>query len=106
MEAASLDLIASPEDSTDEPSSLAALPLRRAALVRALRLRPDEAAWLRAVGIFEGQRVAVLRRAPFGGPLQVRTASGASFAVDRALAAAIDVAPVELAALAGVTETP
>jgi ferrous iron transport protein A len=53
----------------------------------------DEAAkYLRAVGIEEGVRVRVLRRAPFGGPLHVRTSSGAELALDRDLARSIEVA--------------
>lgn len=47
--------------------------------------------WLRAVGIFEGERVQVLRRAAFGGPLHLRTGSGGEFALDRTLASSIDV---------------
>jgi Fe2+ transport system protein FeoA len=46
---------------------------------------------LRAMGLFEGQRVRVLRRGPFGGPVHVRAESGAEFAVDRAVAEHIDV---------------
>lgn len=56
-----------------------------------IRLDDDEAAWVRAVGIFEGETVSVLRRALFGGPLHVRTGSGGEFALDRTLADAIDV---------------
>ena len=70
---------------------LAELPVGTDAVVSAIALEPDEAAWLRAVGIFEGTRVAVLRRAALGGPLHVRTSAGAEFAVDRALARAVSV---------------
>ena len=65
------------------------------AAIVALRLSPKDADWLRAVGLYEGTRVELLRRAPFGGPLHVRTESGAEFAVDAELAAAVDVDPVE-----------
>lgn len=49
-------------------------------------LEQEDAAWLSAVGLHEGEVVIVLRRAALGGPLHVRTASGGEFAVDRELA--------------------
>lgn len=61
------------------------------ARVGAIDLPPREAAWLRAVGLFEGTTLRLLRRAPLGGPLHLRTSSGAEFAIDRQLAAAIAV---------------
>jgi ferrous iron transport protein A len=70
---------------------LASLPTGTWATVRELRAGEDELQWLRAIGLFEGQRVTVLRRAPWGGPLHVRVSSGGEFAVDRAIAAEIDV---------------
>jgi ferrous iron transport protein A len=73
------------------PSTLGDLPRHALASVTSVRLRGAEAAWLRAIGIFEGQRVTVLRRALLGGPLHVRTASGGEFAIDRTLALAIEV---------------
>jgi ferrous iron transport protein A len=54
-------------------------------------LESDLAAWLGAVGLHEGETLVVLRRALFGGPLHVRTASGGEFAVARELAAKIAV---------------
>ena len=54
-------------------------------------LDADLAAWLRAVGIAEGSRVTVLRRAVFGGPLHVRVSTGGEFALHRSLARAIRV---------------
>jgi ferrous iron transport protein A len=57
--------------------------------VVALRLEADLAGWLRAVGICEGDRVTVLRRAVFGGPIHVRMSSGGEFALHRALAASV-----------------
>jgi len=62
------------------------------ASIAALRLPVKDAEWLRAVGLYEGTEVELLRRAPFGGPLHVRTASGAEFAVDAELAAHVEVA--------------
>ena len=72
---------------------LAELPVGSGALVAAIELDRREVEWLRAVGVFEGERVTVLRRAPFGGPLHLRTSSGAEFAVDRDLARSVRVEP-------------
>jgi ferrous iron transport protein A len=63
------------------------------AAVAALRLPSRDAEWLRAVGLYEGTPLVLLRRAPFGGPLHVRTAGGAEFAVDAELAAHVEVEP-------------
>jgi ferrous iron transport protein A len=57
----------------------------------AARLDVDVAAWLAAVGLNEGEEVVVLRRAAFGGPLHVRTASGGEFGVANEIAARLDV---------------
>lgn len=54
-----------------------------------LALEEDLAAWLRAVGIGEGEKLVVLRRAAFGGPIHVRTASGGEFALNCSLARSI-----------------
>lgn len=55
-------------------------------VVTALELENDLKEWLRAVGIAEGERLTVLRRAAFGGPIHVRTGAGGEFALNRALA--------------------
>ncbi len=62
----------------------------RARVVRVV-LDADQAAWLAAVGIHDGERLTVLRRAAFGGPMHVRTRAGGEFAIARALARAIRV---------------
>ncbi len=67
------------------------LPLGTAARVTALVLDAAVARRLRAVGVFEDEAITVLRRAPFGGPVHVRTSSGGEFALDRRIALAIDV---------------
>ena len=67
------------------------LPLGSAARVVALALDGVGACRLRAVGVFEGEAITVLRRAPFGGPVHVRTSSGGEFALDRRIASAIEV---------------
>jgi ferrous iron transport protein A len=63
------------------------------ARVLTVGLSPQDTAWLHALGLFEGQRVTVLRRGIFGGPLHVRTGSGGELAIDRSLAARVEVAP-------------
>jgi ferrous iron transport protein A len=67
------------------------LPFASTARVVALALDAGAASRLRAVGVFEGEAIMVLRRAPFGGPVHVRTSSGGEFALDRRIASAIEV---------------
>ena len=61
--------------------------------IASLGLDAKAAAWLGAVGLAEGERVVVLRRAPLGGPLHIRTASGGQFAIARELACSIACEP-------------
>lgn len=70
---------------------LDALPVGGRATLRTLHLATTEAAWLRAVGLFEGVEVTLLRRAPLGGPLHLRTSTGGELAIERSLAAAVEV---------------
>jgi ferrous iron transport protein A len=72
--------------------SLAA-PLQR---VRILHIdqEHEHAAWLRAVGMHEDAEVTVLRRAPFGGPIHLRSTDGGEFAIHRDLAHSIMVRAV------------
>jgi len=67
-------------------------PGQRVVIVR-LAQDDEHAAWLRAVGMHEGAEVTVLRRAPFGGPLHLRSSDGGEFAIHRALARCIEVSP-------------
>jgi Fe2+ transport system protein FeoA len=90
-----------PFDATDEaPSSsgggspLAGIAVGGSVLVSELLIESDVAAWLRAVGISEGEQITVLRRAAFGGPIHVRTSSGGEFALHRSLAASVMTKPV------------
>jgi ferrous iron transport protein A len=69
--------------------SLSAVDLGTPARVVHLELDEDLCAWLRAVGIGEGERIVVLRRAAFGGPIHVRTSAGGEFALNRSLARSI-----------------
>lgn len=69
------------------------LPISSAARLAVLDVDAVIARRLRAVGIFEDEAIVVLRRAPFGGPIHVRTSSGGEFALDRRIAAAIEVFP-------------
>jgi Fe2+ transport system protein FeoA len=71
--------------------TLATLLVGKAALVSALHLPAHEGSWLRAVGLFEGVEVTVLRLAPLGGPLHLRTSTGAELAIERSLAASVEV---------------
>lgn len=79
-------------DAPDVSAPLSALRDGEESRVERVALSHDAAAYLRAVGIEEGVRIKVLRRAPFGGPLHVRTSSGAELAIDRELAGRIEVA--------------
>ncbi len=59
--------------------------------IKEIELEQELGEWLRAVGICEGERLTVLRRAAFGGPVHVRTRSGGEFALNRSLAHSIAV---------------
>jgi ferrous iron transport protein A len=72
------------------------LPIAACARVSVLRLDDAEAAHVRAIGVFEDEVVMVLRRAPFGGPVHVRTSSGGEFALCARIAEKIDVKVEEL----------
>jgi ferrous iron transport protein A len=67
-----------------------ALPGQRVRIV-GIAQEEDLAAWLRAVGMHEDAEVTVLRRAPFGGPMHLRSRDGGEFAIHRALARCIEV---------------
>ena len=73
--------------------TLRELPHRTAARIVALHLDVEESRWLRALGLSEGAAVTVLRSGPLRGPLQVRVGARTTFAIDPAVAAAIDVEP-------------
>ena len=73
-------------------TTLATLQPGDSAAVKALRLPDREASWLRAVGLYEGVEVTLLRFAPLGGPMHLRISTGAELALDRELARAVDVA--------------
>lgn len=74
--------------------SLAAIAPGDACAVLAVELEQDLARWLSGLGISRGDRVIVLRRAPFGGPIHLRTHTGGEFAVARSLALRIHVDPM------------
>ena len=75
--------------------SLVDLPVGADAVIERLEVAEDvDLALLRAMGLVEGQPIRILRRAPFGGPLQVRVGE-AAFALGRALAHAVLVAAHE-----------
>jgi ferrous iron transport protein A len=56
------------------------------------RLEEDMRAWVAAVGIGLGERLTILRRGAFGGPIHLRTAAGGEFALEMSLARSILVA--------------
>jgi ferrous iron transport protein A len=90
---ASLDWEASAAPASGPLPSLAALELGVVGAVVLVDLEEDLMRWLAAIGIARGDRVTVLRRAPFGGPIHLRTHTGGEFAVDRSLALRIHVEP-------------
>jgi ferrous iron transport protein A len=73
--------------------SLARVEPGGSASIVAVDLEPEQAGWLGAVGIGVGETVTVIRRAAFGGPIHLRTASGGEFALARSLAEAIRARP-------------
>src|SRR5215468_3825682 len=79
----------SDETRTETRQSLALVSPGNAVLVTAIALDADLTAWVTAVGIRAGERLVVLRRAAFGGPIHVRTASGGEFALGRSVAGAV-----------------
>jgi ferrous iron transport protein A len=82
-----------PRPPREQGRCLAAAAIGETVRVVALSLDRDLCAWLAAVGIDVGERLTVLRRAAFGGPLHVRTRSGGEFALNVALARSIGIEP-------------
>jgi Fe2+ transport system protein FeoA len=81
--------------------TISKLQVGKTRVVRALRLPDHEASWLRAVGLYEGVAVTPLRFGPLGGPVHLRTSTGAELAIDLELARAIDLGDVVDAAPSG-----
>jgi ferrous iron transport protein A len=73
-----------------ETKLIEATPGERVRIVH-LAQEAEHAAWLRAVGMHEGAEVTVLRKAPFGGPIHLRSSDGGEFAIHRDLARCIQV---------------
>mgnify|MGYP003388915097 CR=1 FL=1 len=59
--------------------------------ITSMSMDPQTTTWLGAIGLGVGERVVVLRRALFSGPLHVRTDTGAELAVGHALSKDIHV---------------
>ena len=76
-------------------TALAALPDGNYGRICRLGMGETEQAWLAALGLPIGETVTVVRRAPWRGPLHVRTGTGAEFALDRSCAAEIHVVPCD-----------
>jgi Fe2+ transport system protein FeoA len=72
--------------------TLDALPLDVPAVLVSLGVDPEHLSMLRGMGIVEGREVRVLRRAAFGGPLQVFVGE-VTLALDRAVAQKLRVEP-------------
>ena len=72
------------------PCTLAALPLKTEAIVRALRNERPIARRLMELGLVPGTRVSITRIAPLGDPLQLRVRNYA-LSIRRAEAISIDV---------------
>lgn len=87
--------LSSPGVAKTEAKFLSLADLGTQVRVVELVLEADLAAWLRAVGIGEGEKLVVLRRAAFGGPIHVRTSSGGEFALNRSLASSIVIRHVD-----------
>lgn len=85
---------------------LDAVPLQTDARVTAVELEPEFARWLAAVGLEEGAIVRVLRRAVFGGPLHIKSSTGAEFAIHRSLARSIRVECLALTNVASAAQGP
>ncbi len=79
---------------SQESSLLSASPGERVRILH-IAQEAEHAAWLRAVGMHEDAEVTVLRRAPFGGPIHLRSSDGGEFAIHRDLARSIHVRPVQ-----------
>lgn len=72
-------------------TSLASLEAGSTGAIIEVSLDAELRDWLEAIGVGRGDRITVLRRAPFGGPLHVRAHTGGEFALDRGLARCIHV---------------
>jgi ferrous iron transport protein A len=72
--------------------SLLDLPIGQHAVIDRVEIAGAEGSLLRAMGVVEGLGVRVLRRAPFGGPIQIRVGE-AAFALGRSLAEQVKVSP-------------
>ncbi|HEX7666014.1 MAG TPA: FeoA family protein [Polyangiaceae bacterium] len=84
-------------DGENNSIALSSLAIGASGTVARLDLEAELAAWLRAVGIGEGDRVDVLRAGALGGPLHVRNSAGGEFALNRQLAQSIHVTPTRTA---------
>ena len=75
--------------------NLSEIPPGRGAVITALTVPRDERRRLTELGLRDGVRVEVLRRAPFGGPLALRVGGGL-LALRRAQAGRVLVVPEDV----------
>ena len=77
------------------PMSVIELSPGSSAIIDSLHLEERDARVLRAMGVAEGDKLELLRCAPFGGPVHVRVGAVA-FALDRSVAAQVRVRKQEV----------
>ncbi len=73
------------------PITLDSAPLAQDMVVVRMDLDEETTRWIGSIGIGEGDKLSVLRKAVLGGPLHVRCARGGEFAIDRSVASHIHV---------------
>jgi len=83
----------SPATSAENARLSAAVPGQQVRIT-GIAQDPEVSAWLRAVGMHEEAEMTVLRRAPFGGPMHLRSSDGGEFAINRDLARCIQIVVV------------
>jgi ferrous iron transport protein A len=74
-----------------EHGLLSRINVGEAVAIHHVRGEASVIAWLAAVGLSQGEVVTIVRRAPFGGPLHVRSDAGAELAIALEIADAIEV---------------
>lgn len=79
-------------DLVPPPRDLAGWPLGVWARIVGFDIAGAERRWLEAIGLAPDEDILVLRRAPFRGPLHLRTSEGNELALDRRYAVRIQVA--------------
>ena len=79
-----------------KPMTLDQLPLGQSAIVRRLTLDPSHSAQLMEMGLYEGARLTLVRKAPLGDPLELKVGDF-SLSLRKEQASGVEIDPVELA---------